>query len=224
MDMDKNDHLPLENLDLNSNTEKIEECFLYDLIQIALKSGRMIFLGISYTLSPSEVCCSDFVVKNHDRFKVHTNINFYNSYTYTYVIILLNVFCKPFQQFFLRILHMVFFCFLLIPFITEQFSLSDCSLVNFIKRGLHVVLLCSLVVGYRCLEINGRKMEGGLTGIFRQCFVLQNKFNALGLHFPPRAKVRISTQFSFRFWKYSTKMKIKFRFEYLDGSQFSAYC
>lgn len=76
MDMDKNDHLPLENLDMNSNTEKIEECFLYDLIQIALKSGKMIFLGISYTVSPSEVCCSDFVVKNHDRFKVHNTINF----------------------------------------------------------------------------------------------------------------------------------------------------
>lgn len=103
---------------------------------------------------------------------------------------------------------MVFFCFLLIPFITEQFSLSDCSLVNFIKRGLHVVLLCSLVVGYRCLEINGRKMEGGLTGIFRQCFVLQNKFNALGLHFPPRAKVRFQTSSAFVFGNTQLKWKL----------------
>ncbi len=79
--MDKNDHLPLENLDMNSNTEKIEECFLYDLIQIALKSGKTIFFGISYTLSPSEVCCSDFVVKNHDRFKVNNTNSYTNVHT-----------------------------------------------------------------------------------------------------------------------------------------------
>lgn len=68
--MTKKENLPSEYLDLNSNAEKTEECFLYDLIQIGLKSGKSIFFGLSYTVTPSQEGGSGFVVKNHNRLQV----------------------------------------------------------------------------------------------------------------------------------------------------------
>ncbi len=84
---------------------------------------------------------------------------------------------------------MAFFFYLFVPFITERISLSECCLVNFIKKGLIVVLMCCLLASYRCMEINGRENVNGVTAIFRQCVILQSKFNASGLHFPSRTKV-----------------------------------
>ncbi len=69
--MAKKETLPLDYLDLNSNTEKPEECYLYDLIQIGLKSGKSIFFGLSYTVTPSQVGGSGFVIKNHNRLRVN---------------------------------------------------------------------------------------------------------------------------------------------------------
>lgn len=70
--MSKKDHIPLESLDLNSNTETSDECALYDLIDISLKSGRKIFFGLSYSVEPSPICSSQFVVKSHQNYQVRS--------------------------------------------------------------------------------------------------------------------------------------------------------
>lgn len=41
------------------------------------------------------------------------------------------------------------------------------------------------------MEINGRKKDDGVIAIFRQCVILQSKFNASRLHFPSRTKVTV---------------------------------
>ncbi|CAL8071130.1 unnamed protein product [Orchesella dallaii] len=161
--MGKKTREPLK-VDINSNMGENEndDFFLHDLLDVALKAGRFLFFGISYSISSSQLCCSEFTVKNHGK-----------------------------QKIFLRFLHFGFFLYLAVPFLTISISLSPCSLVNFIKKGLLVFLAIATLVAYYTLEVKGRHTKEGFVRIFQQCVVLQKKFQSAGLHFPSRYKIRI---------------------------------